>query len=125
MRLADLETPRLVLDAGRMDANVARLKAHLASLGVRLRPHVKTCKSIEVARGLMEGPSGPITVSTLKEAEQFAADSGAKVGGIRTANQGTIQIFGTDGNDESAPFSPTSTPAKKIRVVSTFEFELK
>jgi hypothetical protein len=58
-------------------------------------------------------------------AEQFAADSGAKVGGIRSANQGTIQIFGTDGNDESAPFSPTSTPAKKIRVVSTFEFELK
>jgi hypothetical protein len=58
-------------------------------------------------------------------AEQFAADSGAKVGGIRSANQGTIQIFGTDGNDESAPFSPTSTVAKKIRVVSTFEFELK
>ncbi|HRE12910.1 MAG TPA: SIMPL domain-containing protein [Usitatibacteraceae bacterium] len=58
-------------------------------------------------------------------AEQFAADSGAKVGGIRSANQGNIQIFGTDGNDESAPFSPTSTPAKKIRVVSTFEFELK
>jgi hypothetical protein len=58
-------------------------------------------------------------------AEQFAADSGAKVGGIRSANQGAIQIFGTDGNDESAPFSPTSTPAKKIRVVSTFEFELK
>lgn len=58
-------------------------------------------------------------------AEQFAADSGAKVGNIRSANQGTIQIFGTDGNDESAPFSPTSTPAKKIRVVSTFEFELQ
>jgi D-serine deaminase-like pyridoxal phosphate-dependent protein len=71
VRLADLETPRLVLDAGRMEANVARLKAHLAPLGVRLRPHVKTCKSIEVARGLMETPAGPITVSTLKEAEQF------------------------------------------------------
>jgi len=73
MQLADLETPRLVLDAGRMEANVARLKAHLATLGVRLRPHVKTCKSIEVARLLMETPAGPITVSTLKEAEQFAA----------------------------------------------------
>jgi hypothetical protein len=36
-----------------------------------------------------------------------------------------IQIFGSDGNDESAPFSPTSTPVKKIRVVSTFEFELR
>lgn len=58
-------------------------------------------------------------------AQQFAGDSGAKVGSIRSANQGNIQILGTDGNDESAPFSPTSTPVKKIRVVSTFEFELQ
>jgi hypothetical protein len=58
-------------------------------------------------------------------AQQFAADSGARVGGIRSANQGSIQIFGLDGGDESAPFSPTSTPVKRIRVVSTFEFELQ
>jgi uncharacterized protein len=58
-------------------------------------------------------------------AQQFASDSGAEVGKIRSANQGTIQIFGSDGNDESAPYSPTSTPSKKIRVVSTFEFELR
>jgi len=57
-------------------------------------------------------------------AQQFASDSGARVGRIRAANQGMIQIFGSDGNDESAPYSPTSTPLKKIRVVSTFEFEL-
>ena len=57
-------------------------------------------------------------------AQQFAADSGAQVGKIRSANQGMIQIFGADGNDESSPFSPTSTPVKRIRVVSTFEFEL-
>lgn len=58
-------------------------------------------------------------------AEQFAADSGARVGKIRSANQGAIQIFGSTGNDESGPYSPTSTPVKKIRVVSTFEFELQ
>jgi hypothetical protein len=58
-------------------------------------------------------------------AQQFASDSGTQVGTIRSANQGTIQIFGSDGNDESAPYSPTSTPSKKIRVVSTFEFDLK
>lgn len=29
------------------------------------------------------------------------------------------------GGDESALFSPTSTPVKRIRVVSTFEFELR
>ena len=58
-------------------------------------------------------------------AQQFASDSGAQVGKIRSANQGAIQIFGSDGNDESAPYSATSTPGKKIRVVSTFEFELR
>jgi hypothetical protein len=58
-------------------------------------------------------------------AQQFAADSGTTVGKIRSANQGAIQIFGSDGNNESGPYSPTSTPVKKIRVVSTFEFELK
>ena len=58
-------------------------------------------------------------------AQQFASDSGSQVGKIRSANQGTIQIFGSNGNDESAPYSPTSTPSKKIRVVSTFEFELR
>jgi len=58
-------------------------------------------------------------------ATQFASDSGAVVGRIVSANQGNIQIFGTDGHDESAPYAPTSTPGKKIRVVSTFEFALR
>jgi hypothetical protein len=58
-------------------------------------------------------------------AQQFASDSGAQVGKIRSANQGMIQIFGADGHDESGPFSPTSSLLKRIRVVSTFEFDLK
>src|SRR5262245_48110001 len=40
-------------------------------------------------------------------AQQFAADSGAEVGKIHSANQGMIQIFGSDGNDESGPYSPS------------------
>lgn len=58
-------------------------------------------------------------------AQQFASDSGTTVGRIRSANQGNIQILGTDGNDESGAWAPTSTPTKVIRVVSTFEFELR
>jgi len=38
-----------------------------------LRPHLKTAKSIHVARRVMTSPAGPATVSTLKEAAQFAA----------------------------------------------------
>lgn len=72
LRLGALETPCLVLDADRMDRNIARLRERLAPLGVTLRPHLKTAKSIEVARRVMATPQGPATVSTLKEAEFFA-----------------------------------------------------
>ncbi|MGR2740325.1 DSD1 family PLP-dependent enzyme [Billgrantia sp. Q4P2] len=72
-RLQTLETPCLILDADRMDRNIRRLKSHLATLGPGLRPHLKTGKSVEVARRVMMSIAGPATVSTLKEAEQFAA----------------------------------------------------
>jgi len=71
-RLGDLETPCLLLDAERMDRNIARLRERLAPFGVTLRPHLKTAKSVEVARRVMGTPEGPATVSTLKEAEFFA-----------------------------------------------------
>jgi len=71
--LSSLPTPCLVLDAERMERNIARLKTHLEPMGVMLRPHLKTAKSIEVARRLMNSSAGPATVSTLMEAEQFAA----------------------------------------------------
>jgi len=75
--LAQLDTPCLLLDEPRMLANIARLKARMARLGVTLRPHLKTPKSIDVARLAMESPEGPATVSTLREAEQFA-DAGVR-----------------------------------------------
>ncbi len=77
--LADLTTPRLVLDAGRMEANIARLQGRLRQLRVGARPHVKTCKSVPVAQRMLGAPHGPITVSTLKEAEQFFAHGFADV----------------------------------------------
>ena len=70
-RLEDLETPALLLDEARMDRNVARMRQQVQRLGVRFRPHVKTNKSYDVAKRLMEGPAGPITVSTLREADYF------------------------------------------------------
>lgn len=71
--LGELETPCLIVDADRMDRNIARLRGRLDGFGVSLRPHLKTAKSIEVARRVMTSPAGPATVSTLKEATQFAA----------------------------------------------------
>src|SRR3990172_4239684 len=69
--LEDLDPPALVLDRGRVASNAARLKKHLAELGAPLRLHVKTAKCAEVAALVLGGEKAPITVSTLKEAEQF------------------------------------------------------
>jgi D-serine deaminase-like pyridoxal phosphate-dependent protein len=70
--LSDLDTPALLLDADRLDANLAGMRRRAADLGVALRPHVKTHKSIDVAQRDAAMP-GPITVSTLREAEAFFA----------------------------------------------------
>lgn len=73
MRLEDLETPCLLLDREKMRRNAAHLRGRLAELGPGLRLHVKTVKSAEAAREILGRENGPITVSTLKEAEEFLA----------------------------------------------------
>jgi D-serine deaminase-like pyridoxal phosphate-dependent protein len=72
MKLADLPTPCLVLDRGILLRNIDVMARALARFGVPLRPHMKTAKSIEVARLATAGQPGGITVSTLAEAEYFA-----------------------------------------------------
>ena len=71
--LSALDTPALLLERGKVEANAIRLGSHIAALGPQLRLHVKTAKSLEVTRLVQGDRPGPITVSTLKEAEEFAA----------------------------------------------------
>jgi D-serine deaminase-like pyridoxal phosphate-dependent protein len=71
--LIETATPALVLDRGKLQANCERLQRHCRALGVRLRPHMKTLKSIDVAHlALAGGEGGGIAVATLNEAEYFA-----------------------------------------------------
>jgi D-serine deaminase-like pyridoxal phosphate-dependent protein len=70
--LLALETPRLVLDLDRLERNCAAMRERCAALGVALRPHLKTAKSVDVAAIATGGVASGITVSTLKEAEHFA-----------------------------------------------------
>ncbi len=72
MRLEDLPTPCLVLDRIVLERNLEAMRSLARRHGVMLRPHLKTAKSAEVARLALGGESGPITVSTLAEAEYFA-----------------------------------------------------
>ncbi|NEB03683.1 DSD1 family PLP-dependent enzyme [Streptomyces sp. SID13726] len=72
--LADPDTPFAVVDVDRVKRNIRRLADRADRLGVTLRPHVKTAKSLDVAALLHDGDEapGPVTVSTLAEAEAFA-----------------------------------------------------
>lgn len=72
MLLTEIETPALVLDRARLAGNGARMRERALALGVALRPHVKTIKSVPALRHALPEVTA-ITVSTLAEAEHFAA----------------------------------------------------
>lgn len=69
--LEGIETPALLLDVEKLARNCERMRTRVHAEGVVLRPHVKTAKSVDVAQCALGSPSGPITVSTLREAEYF------------------------------------------------------
>ncbi len=73
MHLQDLNTPAALVDTGRMQHNIQRMQQRMNQLGVAFRPHVKTTKCIAIAQAQMDAGARGITVSTLKEAEQFFA----------------------------------------------------
>jgi len=54
-------------------------------------------------------------------AEQFARDSSARLGGIKSASQGQFQILPADSEYQ---FEETQAPHKKIRVVTTVVYAL-
>jgi D-serine deaminase-like pyridoxal phosphate-dependent protein len=68
-----LETPCLVVDLDIVDRNIARLAGEARDRGVALRPHVKTHKSVALARLQLAAGAAGITVGTVGEAEVMAA----------------------------------------------------
>jgi hypothetical protein len=103
--LGELETPCLILEADRMDRNIARLRGRLDGFDVSLRPHLKTAKSVEVAT----------TSSTERRSWSRPSGRGSEVGdgcdrdpcGRRTAWAGTNMT--TLVNDSAVV---SSTPAR-------------
>ncbi|MGA7781648.1 MAG: DSD1 family PLP-dependent enzyme [Paraburkholderia sp.] len=73
MSLQSLNTPAALIDVARMVRNIERMQQRLNGLGVRFRPHVKTTKCVQVVDAQIAAGAQGITVSTLKEAEQFFA----------------------------------------------------
>lgn len=68
MQIAELVTPAALVDVERVERNCRRMAERVTRLGARLRPHVKTHKTVEGARLSVAGHFGGVTVSTLAEA---------------------------------------------------------
>lgn len=69
--IQELDTPTVLINTQRMQRNVEHMQERMNVFGVRFRPHVKTTKCLPVVRAQIAAGAQGITVSTLKEAEQF------------------------------------------------------
>ena len=74
---SDLDTPALVVDLDALESNLDRMAAVARANKVALRPHVKTHKSVAIARMQLERGAVGVCVQTVSEAEAMVA------GGIR------------------------------------------
>jgi D-serine deaminase-like pyridoxal phosphate-dependent protein len=70
--ISDLDTPAVLIDLDRVEANLKRAQDYADSHGLKLRPHIKTHKLPRFARLAMELGAIGITVQKLGEAEVFA-----------------------------------------------------
>jgi D-serine deaminase-like pyridoxal phosphate-dependent protein len=71
LRVTDIPTPALLVDAGALDRNIATMAGALP--GPRLRPHVKAHKCTGLARRQAEAGHHSFTCATIRECEGMVA----------------------------------------------------
>lgn len=70
--VADLSTPRPVIDEDRVRANIERVQSYADQHGLAFRPHIKTHKLPSVAKLQVEAGAKGINCQKISEAEVFA-----------------------------------------------------
>ncbi len=84
--LASIETPAVLVDYGKLMANITWAQAHARANGVTLRPHIKTHKSLHIARLQIEAGAVGVTASKADEALVFIE------GGVKSVTVAYLQI---------------------------------
>ena len=69
---AALNTPALIVDRDALDRNIAAMAAFARRSGLRLRPHAKTHKSVEIARRQIAAGAVGVCCAKLGEAEALS-----------------------------------------------------
>jgi len=68
-----LDTPAMLVDLDIAEANIARMAAFAARTGMSLRPHVKTHKSVAIAKKQLAAGAAGLCAATVGEASVLAA----------------------------------------------------
>ncbi|MDP2782776.1 D-TA family PLP-dependent enzyme [Devosia sp.] len=71
-RIFEVDTPAVLIDIDRVEANLKRAQDYADAHGIKLRPHIKTHKLPRFAKRAMELGAVGITVQKLGEAEVMA-----------------------------------------------------
>jgi len=73
MNTESIGTPCLLIDKDRLSTNLENMQRKADASGVRLRPHTKTHKSIDLARRQLDQGASGIAVAKVGEAEIYVA----------------------------------------------------
>jgi len=71
--LKDIDTPALILDLDKFEANLKRMSQFASRARVRVRSHAKTHKCVEIAHRQIEATAGGVCCQKLGEAEALLA----------------------------------------------------
>lgn len=82
--LTDVDTPALIIDLDKFEANLARLMHAVRPFNVRVRPHAKSHKCVEIARRQIAAGAVGICVQKVSEAEVFVAGG---IGDVLVTNE--------------------------------------
>ena len=66
--MIDVDTPAVVVDVDRLQRNLTRWQSHCDEVGLANRPHMKTHKSVEIAKRQVALGANGITCQKLGEA---------------------------------------------------------
>jgi D-serine deaminase-like pyridoxal phosphate-dependent protein len=127
--IADLDTPTILIDIDRVEANLKRAQAHADKEGYALRPHTKTHKLPQFAKRQVELGAKGITVQKLGEAEVMA-DAGLtdiflpynivgekKLARLKALNERITLAVTADSPDTISGYARTFTSGKPLTVL--------
>ena len=108
MRRSEVPTPALLVDIDILDRNIALMRDGAAQAGVKLRPHAKAHKCVEIAQRIMAAGAIGISCATIGEADKIFQF--AELGGQKISVLGEPKDFGVP-----APGSELNTTRQNLK----------